>query len=465
MTEFNFDAGAFGRTARAAAGWRRLGAGTIAALLMAGSVAALAQNAPAPTPAPKARSTPRTADYILAIVNQELVTNGELESRLARVRESAQRNGTKLPPPAELRQQLLDALIDERVQVTHARENGARVDDTELDRAVANVAAQNQVTMTQLRQRLTAEGMDFQRFRNNIRDQIMIERIREREVQGRIRITEAEIDALLDKQRAAAGNATEYNIAQILVTVPEGASDAVVAERRAKLDAAMARVKAGESFEAVAKEISEDANKATGGVIGLRASTRLPDQFVEQVRGLKAGELAPTYLRTSAGFHQLKLIERREAGAFSITQTHARHILLRPSAQLTQEAALRRLAEFKREIQSRSKNFEQVARDNSEDGSAQQGGDLGWASPGQFVPEFEEAMNALPVGGISEPLVSRFGVHLIQVIDRRQTTLDPKQQREQAKNVLREQKFDQAYQEWLRDLRARAYIEMREPPV
>jgi peptidyl-prolyl cis-trans isomerase SurA len=454
MTEIHFDAAAFGRKARAAAS-------TLAAAFAMCALPAMAQQAPAP----KARATPRTADYILAIVNQELVTNGELEQRLARIRDNAQRNNTKLPPAGELRQQVLDGLIDERVQVTHARENGQRVDDAELDRAVANVAAQNQITLTQLRQRLAAEGMDFNRFRNNIRDQIMIERIREREVQGRIKITEAEIDALLDKQRAQAGSATEYNIAQILVTVPEGASDAVVAERRAKLDAALARVRGGESFEAVAKEVSEDANRANGGVIGLRASTRLPDAFVEQVRGLKAGEIAPQYLRTAAGFHALKLIERREAGAFSITQTHARHILLRPSAQLTQDAAVRRLAEFKRIILARSNSFEQLAKDNSEDGSAPQGGDLGWASPGQFVPEFEEAMNALPLGGISDPLVSRFGVHLIQVIDRRQATLDPKQQREQAKNVLREQKFDQAYLEWLRDLRARAYIEMREPPV
>jgi len=293
----------------------------------------------------------------------------------------------------------------------------------------------------------------------------MVERIREREVQGRIRITDAEIDALLDKQRAQAGAATEYNIAQILVTVPDGASDALLAERRARLDAAMARIKAGEAFEAVAKDVSEDANKAQGGVIGLRASNRLPDVFVDRVRGLKPGEVAPEYLRTSAGFHALKLIERREGGAFAITQTHARHILLRLSPQLTQEAAIARLAEFKRQIQSRSKTFEQMARDNSEDGSAPQGGDLGWSSPGQFVPEFEEAMNALSVGGISEPLVSRFGVHLIQVIDRRQATLEPKAQREQARNVLREQKFDAAYLDWLRDLRARAYIEMREPPA
>ena len=434
------------------------------AAVLAASLLLATPWAPAQT-AKSTRSQPRTADYILAIVNQELVTNAELESRIARVRDQAARNGTKLPPPQELRQQLLDSLIDERVQVTHAREEGARVDDNELDRAVGNVALQNQLTISQLRQRLAAEGMDFGRFRNNIRDQIMVERIREREVQDRIKVTEAEVDALLDKQRAAAGAATEYNIAQILVSVPDGASDAVVAERRARIEAAVARVKAGEPFEAVAKEISEDANKAQGGVIGLRPADRLPDLFVERVRGLKAGEIAPGLLRTGAGFHVLKLIERREASAFSVTQTHARHILLRVSPQLSQEAAVRRLAEFKREIVSHSKTFEQLARDNSEDGSASAGGDLGWAAPGQFVPEFEEAMNALSIGGVSDPLVSRFGVHLIQVIERRQTSLDAKQQREQARNVLREQKFDAAYLEWLRDLRARAYIEMREPPA
>ncbi len=461
MTDFKLEAATRGRTALPPASWRRLGAGALAAAFVLGCGPAFSQAASAP----KARSTSRTADYILAVVNQELVTAGELEQRIARVRDIATRNGTKLPAATELRQQMLDALIDERVQVTHARENGQKVEDSELDRAVANVAAQNQVTMSQLRQRLAAEGMDFGRFRNNIRDQIMIERIREREVQARIKITDAEIDALLDKQRAQAGAATEYNIAQILVAVPEGAGDAVVAERRAKLDAAVARVKAGEAFETVSKDVSEDANKAQGGVIGLRPSNRLPDVFVEHVRGLKPGELAADYLRTSAGFHALKLIERREGGAFSVTQTHARHVLLRLSPQLSQEAAIARLVEFKRQILARTKGFEQIARDNSEDGSAPQGGDLGWASPGQFVPEFEETMNALPVGGISDPLVSRFGVHLIQVIDRRQTTLEPKAQREQARNVLREQKFDQAYLDWLRDLRARAYIEMREPPA
>ena len=207
-----------------------------------------------------------------------------------------------------------------------------------------------------------------------------------------------------------------------------------------------------------------DGNRAQGGVIGLRPADRLPDVFVEVVRPLKPGEVSPTLLRSGAGFHVIKLLERREAGGIAITQTHARHILLRVSPQLSQEAAVRRLGDFKRQIQSGARSFEQVARENSEDGSAQQGGDLGWASPGNFVPEFEEALNGLPLNGISEPVVSRFGVHLIQVLERRQATLDMKQAREQARNVLREQKFEAAYLDWIRDLRGRAYIEMREPP-
>jgi peptidyl-prolyl cis-trans isomerase SurA len=430
-------------------------AAALALALLSAVPAGLAQNRPA---------TPREGDYILAVVNQELVTAGELSQRVARVRADAQRTRAQLPPDAELRRQILDALIDERVQLTYARENGQRVDEAELDRAVVNVAVQNQLTLAQLRERLQSEGIDFGRFRNNVRDQIMTERVREREVQGRIRVTDDQIDAYLEQRRAAAGSNAEYNIAQILVTVPDGADIAATIQRRARAEAALARVKAGEAFDAVAREVSEDANKAQGGVIGMRAADRLPDVFMEMVRPLAPGDVAPALLRTGAGFHVLKLVEKREAGAFSVSQTRVRHILLRTSAQLTQDAAARRLVEFKRQIQSGAKSFEQLARDNSEDGSAAQGGDLGWASPGMFVPEFEEAMNALAPDGISEPVVSRFGVHLIQVTERRQVTLEPKQQHEQARNVLREQKFEEAYAEWIRDLRARAYVEMREAP-
>ena len=425
--------------------WRR--ALAVAALLSA-SLHAMAQ----------------TGDYIAAVVNQELVTAGEVQQRLARIRDDAQRNRTALPPPATLRKQVLDSLIDDRVLVTHAREDGIRVDEPELDRAVANIATQNQLTLPQLRERLRKEGQPYAKFRSNIRDQMMVERVREREVSNRIRITDAEIDDLLDKRRAAAGSSQEIDVAQILVAVPEGASAAVVEERRARAAAALARVRGGEDFATVAREVSDDNNRAQGGEIGLRPADRLPDIFVKTVKPLKPGEIAPELLSSGAGFHVLKLVDRKDAGAFTVAQSHVRHILLRASSELTPEAAARRLLQFKSEIQSGKKTFEQLARENSEDSSAPQGGDLGWASPGTFVPEFEEAMNALPVGGISDPVTTRFGIHLIQVIERREITLDARQQREQARNILREQKFDEAYAEWLRDLRGRAYIELRDPP-
>ena len=416
------------------------------------------------TPPARTAAVPSTADYIVAVVNQELVTNGELQGRIARIREDAQRNKAALPPQAELRKQVLEALIDDRVQVTNARETGPKLDEAEIDRAVANVAVQNQMTMVQLRARLQQQGVAFATFRNNVRDQLLTERVREREVNQRIRIGSDEVDALLDKRRAAAGGTVQINLAQILVTVPEGATPEQIAQRGARAEAALARVKGGEAFDAVAREVSEDGNKAQGGVIGLRPSDRLPDPFVEFVRTLKPGDVGATLLRSGAGFHVIKLLERSDGAVFTVQQTRARHILLRVSPQLPAQAAAQRLAEFKRQILSGAKTFEQLARDNSEDGSAAQGGDLGWTSPGGFVPEFEEAMNALPPGGMSEPLVSRFGVHLIQVIERRQVALDLKQQREQARNILREQRFDEAYAEWVRDLRGRAYVELRDAP-
>jgi peptidyl-prolyl cis-trans isomerase SurA len=355
-------------------------------------------------------------------------------------------------------------LIEDRVLITYAREAGVRIEEPELERAVASVAAQNQVTVEQLRERLRRSGVDYGRFRANVRDQLLVERVREREVQARVRVNDSEIDAYLAKQRGASADMTELNIAQILVTVPEGAAPAEVAARRARLDAALARVRAGEAFDKVAREVSEDGNRERGGEIGLRPADRLPDLFVEAVKPLKAGEVTPLPVRSGAGFHLLKLIDRKSSSGFQVTQTHARHILLRTSPQLPAEAAAARLEEMKRQIESGGRSFEQLARENSEDGSAGAGGDLGWATPGNFVPEFEQAMNALPPGGISVPVVSRFGVHLIQVVERRQVTVDAKQLREQARNALRAQKFDDAYNDWVRELRARAYVEMRDPP-
>jgi peptidyl-prolyl cis-trans isomerase SurA len=408
-------------------------------------------------------STLKPGDHIAAVVNQDVVAASEVNQRYERLRAEARQRGEAADPEV-LRKQALEALIEDRVIVTYARENGSRVDEPELDRVVGNVATQNRLSLDQLRERLKEEGMDYKRFRENLRDQMMTERVREREVQGRIRITDGEIDQFLDEQRKKSAGGVQLNLAQILVTVPEGASEAQVAERRAKAEAALKRVQGGEDFTAVARELSEDGNKARGGEIGLRPADRLPDVFVDFVRDLKSGQVAPQLLRSGAGFHVLKLVQRRDGSeaASLVTQTRARHVLLRPSPQLPAELAARRLQEFKRAIESGRASFEDVARENSEDGSAPQGGDLGWVSPGAFVPEFEEAMNALPLGGLSEPVVSRFGLHLIKVEERRDVEVDPKQLREQARNALREQKYEDAYKDWVRDLRARAFVELRE---
>ncbi len=407
----------------------------------------------------------RAADYIVAVVNNELVTQVELTQRIARARDEAQRAGTAMPADAELRSQVLESLIDERVIITFARDSGYKVEDPEVDRAVSNIATANKLTMAELRTRLAADGIEYPRFRANLRDQLMAERTREREVNGRIKVSDADVERVLSEQQAKRAAVSELNIAQILVSVPEGASEAVVAAKRARVAEAQARLKGGEPFELVAKAFSEDSNKDRGGEIGARPAERLPDLFVETVKTMAVGAVTAEPVRSGAGFHVLKLLSRSDSTVMTMTQTRARHILLRPSPRLSADAAQRRLGEFRDQVLTGKRSFDDLAREFSEDGSAPNGGDLGWATPGSFVPEFEEAMNRLGPGGLSGPVTSRFGVHLIQVVERRSVPVDPRQVREQARNALREQKFEEAYTEWVAELRQRAYIEMREPPL
>jgi peptidyl-prolyl cis-trans isomerase SurA len=412
--------------------------------------------------APRIVTTP--GDHIVAVVNQDLVTAVELDRRQAQIRQQALRAGQPVPPAAQLRQQALDSLVEERVIVTYARDQGWRIEEVDIDRAVQSVAQQNQLTLEQLRQRLTVEGLDMTRFRANLRDQLAVERTREREVIARIVVNDEDIDKALEAEREAARANAEINVAQILVRVPEGADEATLAERRARAEQALARVRGGEAFGNVAQAVSDDASRERGGELGLRAADRLPDLFVDAVRALEPGQTAPALVRSGAGFHVLKLIERRTAGAGdTVAETRARHILLRSSDQATPEQAARRLAQLKRQIESGERRFEDVAREVSEDGSAAAGGDLGWFGPGVMVPEFEEPASRLGPNQISEPVASRFGVHLIQVLERRRVTVEPAQRRNQVRNVLRERKFSQSFDEWVDELRARAYIEIREP--
>ena len=437
---------------------RRTGSWAAFSLMLTAALAVLGV-----TPALAQSAADRNAEYIVAVVNQELVTASEVRQRVQRLRDDLRRGNQPVPSEAALRDSAVQGLIDERVVLSRAREVGQRVDEAELDRAVQSIATQNQVTLDQLRERLARDGVDFTRFRNNVRDQMLIERVREREVQQRIRITDGDIEDLLDKRRRETSRATAYNVAQIVVRVPEGASEAVVAERRERAEEALRRARSGEPFAGLVARFSDDTAAAeNGGRLGLRTADRLPDVFMEAVRNLQVGQTAPALIRTGAGFHVLRLAERQDGEAFVTQQTRARHILLRVSPQLSQETASRRLSDLRRQIIAGTRSFEQAAREFSEDGSAPEGGDLGWTNPGSFVPEFEGALNRLAPGQVSEPVVSRFGVHLIQVVERRQTVLDARQQREIARNVLREQKFDEAYAEWIRELRGRAYIELRE---
>ncbi|WP_396267335.1 peptidylprolyl isomerase [Ideonella sp.] len=411
-----------------------------------------------------AQTTPRSADFIVAVVNNELVTRNEVDQRMAELREQARRGNTKLPADAQLRKEVVEALINERVIITYARDSGMKVDEAELDRAVANVAAANKMSLDTLRERLKAEGLDMTRFRNNLRDQILAERTREREVQGRLRISDADVERFIEEQAAQRGRMATLNLAQILVTVPEGASREVENQRRARAEEVQRRVLAGEAFDKLARQYSEDGNRERGGEIGAKPQDKLPDLFIEAVQAVPVGGVTPKLIRSGAGFHLIKVLSRTDGSEITVTQTRARHILLRPSIRLSPDAARRRLAEFREAVLSGKVSFEELARKNSEDGSATSGGDLGWANPGQFVPEFEEAMGGLQLGGISPPIESRFGFHLIQVTDRRDVPMDPKQVREQARNVLREQRYETTYTEWINELRSRAYVEMREAP-
>lgn len=443
---------------------RRLVLLLAASLAVAG--ASLAATAPTKAPAPAAApAKARSVDYIVAVVNQELVTQREVEQATARLKEEAAQAGRTVDD-ASARRQALDGLITERVLVGQARDMGVRVDEAELSRAVAGVASANKLTLEQLRERIQKDGMDWSRFVASVRDQLMVERLREHEMRSRIKVSEADVDAFLASQQVRTSNEEDLNLAQILIPVPEGASEAEVAESQREAQAALARVQGGEPFAEVAKQVSKDANAAQGGEIGAKPASRLPDLFVSAVRNVAVGGVTPEPVRSGAGFHVLKVISRSAQASTVSTQTHARHILLRPSAELSVDAAVKRMTDWRQQILAGKVKFEDLARKHSADeGSGAQGGDLGWIGPGQLVPEFETAMNALANDTVSQPVVSRFGVHLIQVLGRRDVPVDVKQLREQARNVLRQRQYAKAYDEWVTELRQQAYVEMREPPA
>ena len=404
------------------------------------------------------------SDYIVALVNSEPITNAELELQIEQVIENRSRQNLPLPPAAELRAAVLDRMINDRTQLQLAKEYGIRADAAAIDQAEANIAAQNQVDVAQLRANLEKRGKSIASFRQQLRDQILITRIQEREIDARLKVSDAEVETALNARQLAAKDPLnqEINLGHLFIALPENPGQAVVAQAQELNRKILARLGSGESFEALVQELS-GADRNNGGQLGLRRADRYPPLFVAATQALAAGAVSQ-WVRSDAGFHLLKLIERRVNGlSDTMVQHHGRHILLRPDASLTQEQALARLAQVRESIVAGSTRFELQAQTISQDSSASQGGDLGWATPGMFVPEFDQVLNNLREGEIAMPIVSRFGVHLIQLIERRTVALTPAQLRERERNILRAKRADEIFETWSREVRDRAFVEIRDP--
>ena len=401
-----------------------------------------------------------TLDRIVAVIGDEVITERELSARVDYAYRQLKRHGTPPPPRKDLEEQLLERVINDRVQMQFAKENGVRVDDTELDRALVRIAEQNKISLSQMRQTLESDGVPFSKFREDIRGEILLSRLREREVAQKIVITDAEIDAFLKTQLGGKDIRDELNVSHILVSVPENASPEQLARRRSRAEEALSRIRSAADFRQVAATHSDAPEALQGGELGWRSANRLPALFLEALQAMKPGEVS-ALLRSANGFHILRLNDRR-GGALpaKVEQTHARHILIKTNELVSETEARNRLIALRERLQNKA-DFAELARVHSEDTSATRAGDLGWLSPGDTVPEFERAMDALKPGELSEPVRSPFGWHLIQVVERRTQDVSKDAQRLQARQVLRERKTDEAYQEWIRQLRDRSFVERR----
>lgn len=409
----------------------------------------------------------RQADYIVAVVNSEPITHNEVGQELQRVIQQLNQQGRPPGNTEALARDVLESLINRKAQLQSARETGIRVDDSAVDEAELAVARQNQLDPAGLRQRLVRDGLSVAQFRRQLQDQILITRLRERDVDARVRISDQDVDQYVREQKNSTDtSAQEINLAQILVVVPDNATQVQIDALQARAQRALDRARSGADFVTLVREFSDASDLANGGQMGLRPANRYPPLFLESTRNLGVGEIS-ALVRSGAGFHILKVIEKNSATLPSMTviQNRARHILLRPTAQLTEGMLVEKLKQLRARILTGQTDFATLARENSQDGSAAQGGDLGWANPGMFVPEFEAVLDRLTPNQISEPLVSRFGVHLIQLMERRNTTLSPSEQRETVRTILRDKKLDEAYAAWVQELRGRAYVELREPPL
>jgi peptidyl-prolyl cis-trans isomerase SurA len=398
-------------------------------------------------------------NHIVAVVNDEVITRKELDKRYDEVVQSLTRQNTPLPPRDVLEKQLLERMITELALQQHARNTGVRVDPTQVERAIQRIAEQNKLDMAGLQAALERDGQSLDSMRNTVRNEILIARARERDVDNRVTVSDSEIEGYLQTQ-AQQGVETEYNFSHILITVPENAPPEEIQARRARAEEIIDLLAKGGDFAQLSASYSDASNALQGGAFGWRPSGKLPTLFVDALKMLRPGQVSPI-LKSGNGFHILKLIDKRGLDAtLSVTQTHARHILIKTNELTSESDARTRLLQIKERIDN-GVPFEQLARQYSDDGSAAKGGDLGWINPGDTVPEFERAMNALKDGEVSGPVQSPFGWHLIQVLGRRNQDVTQERQRLTARQAIRERKAEEAFQDWVRQIRDSAYVELR----
>lgn len=421
----------------------------------------------AAAPQPQEPAAPRTSrplDRIVAVVNDEVITANELRMRATIAEAQLRRQKIQAPSREVLERQVLERMIIDRAQMQLARETGVRVDDATVNAAVGRIAESNNLTVPALRQRLEADGVSFTQFREDVRQDIILNRLREREVESRVQISDSELENFIAEQSGVAAG-EEVNLGQILLRVPENADSGRIETTRRRADELLGQLKSGADFARLAASYSNATEALQGGELGWRNIDRLPTLFIDAIKDLKTGDVSGI-VRSPNGFHILKVLGRRNAidaklASGPVQQTHVRHILLRVSDLTPEPDVLRRLEEFKGRIQAGQVEFGTLARLHSVDPSGSRGGDLGWLYPGDTVPEFERAMNALKVNEIGGPVRTPFGYHIIQVLERRTEQTGGDRARMQARVALRERKAEEAYQEWVRQLRDKTYVEFR----
>ena len=411
------------------------------------------------TPADSTSTT--VVNGIAVVVNDEIITRLELQDRTRLIVSRLKSQGVALPSPAELQKQIIERMIIEKAQLQLARENGMRIDDAMLDRAMLRMAEQNKMTLQNFRNQVEQEGSSYAVFREGVRDDILLQRIREREVDSKVQVSESEIDNYLAAQNADKQKNVEVELSHILIRIPENATPETLSKLRSRAETVLQQVKSGGDFSLLAATFSDSAEGLKGGSLGWREQDRYPQVFIDAIAGLKEGQ-STGLIKSANGFHILKLTGRRtvEQNVGGIPQAHVRHILIKLTPTVTKEQAIHKLTEFKQRIENNAAKFEELAQLFSNDSSASKGGDLGWLYAGD-VPEFDPVISALKDGEISDPIESASGIHIIQVLGRKNDEVSKERQRLLARQAIHAQKLDEASLDWVRQLRDRAYVEIR----